>query len=124
MIPTIPRTRKAVMRRPLRGYAIEPTISRTRNRLPVRICYLTNPITQCIKKNPLSIQQQGRMSVLSLLRPRKTHRPCVQLSGESAGLLEQAVGLVASAIQPPPQPAVMIGQNVASFGQSCNDARF
>ena len=42
------------------------------------------------KKNPpRSIQQQG------LLRQRQAHRPCIQLSGESAGLLEQEVGLAA-----------------------------
>ena len=42
-----------------------------------------NPAT---KNPPLSIQQQG------LIRSWQTHMPCVQLSGESAGLLEQEVG--------------------------------
>ena len=46
------------------------------------------------KNPPLSIQQQG------LLRQRQAHRPCVQLVGESAGLLEEAVGL-----KPPPAEA-------------------
>ena len=34
----------------------------------------------------------------SLLRPRKTNRPYVQLGGESAGLLESEVGLDAANI--------------------------
>ena len=34
----------------------------------------------------------------SLLRPRKTHWPCVQLSGENAGLLESEVGSTTTAI--------------------------
>ena len=38
------------------------------------------------KKTPRSIQQQG------LLRQRQAHRPCVQLSGESAGLPQPQLG--------------------------------